>query len=118
VTADRHTTEQAPETRPEAPESASTPEVGISGGSKAGNGAHAGADGLGGEQEPRGPIDWARRQQAEREQQAATDPRQLAYDAVYEYIRNLGDYLPSNPVDRNALIWHAVHAALDAGARP
>lgn len=42
------------------------------------------------------------------------DPRQPAYDAVYEYIRNLGAYLPPDPVHRNAIIWRAVSAALDA----
>lgn len=39
-----------------------------------------------------------------------------AYDAVYAYLRNLGDYLPPDPVHRNAMIWRAVQAALDAGA--
>lgn len=42
------------------------------------------------------------------------DPRQPAYDAVYEYIRALGGYLPPDPVHRNAVIWRAVNAALDA----
>lgn len=42
------------------------------------------------------------------------DPRQLAYDAVYEYIRALGPYLPPDPVHRNAVIWRAVNAALGA----
>lgn len=42
------------------------------------------------------------------------DPRQPAYDAVYEYIRGLGPYLPPDPRHRNAVIWHAVHAALAA----
>ncbi|MFE2563053.1 hypothetical protein [Streptomyces mirabilis] len=42
------------------------------------------------------------------------DPRQPAYDAVYEYIRALGDYLPTDRLHRNAVIWRAVHAALDA----
>jgi hypothetical protein len=42
------------------------------------------------------------------------DPRQPAYDAVYEYIRGLGGYLPPDPVHRNAVIWRAVHAALGA----
>jgi hypothetical protein len=42
------------------------------------------------------------------------DPRQPAYDAVYEYIRGLGDYLPPDTVHRNAIIWRAVNAALDA----
>jgi hypothetical protein len=37
-----------------------------------------------------------------------------AYDAVYAYIRRLGDYLPPDPVHRNAIIWRAVQAALDA----
>ncbi|MFF9279551.1 hypothetical protein [Streptomyces griseosporeus] len=42
------------------------------------------------------------------------DPRQPAYDAVYEYLRGLGQYLPPDPVRRNAIIWRAVHRALDA----
>lgn len=42
------------------------------------------------------------------------DPRQPAYDAVYEYIRGLGEYMPPDPVHRNAVIWRAVHAALGA----
>jgi len=42
------------------------------------------------------------------------DPRQAAYDAVYEYIRALGGYLPPDPVHRNAVIWRAVNAALNA----
>lgn len=42
------------------------------------------------------------------------DPRQPAYDAVYEYIRRLGGYLPPDSVHRNAVIWRAVHAALGA----
>jgi hypothetical protein len=42
------------------------------------------------------------------------DPRQPAYDAVYEYIRRLGPYLPPDPAHRNAVVWRAVHAALGA----
>jgi len=42
------------------------------------------------------------------------DPRQPAYDAVYEYIRGLGEYMPPDPVHRNAVIWRAVNAALGA----
>jgi hypothetical protein len=42
------------------------------------------------------------------------DPRQPAYDAAYDYIRALGDYLPPDPAHRNAVIWRAVHAALGA----
>jgi hypothetical protein len=33
---------------------------------------------------------------------------------VYEYIRGLGAYLPPDPVHRNAVIWRAVHAAMNA----
>jgi hypothetical protein len=47
-------------------------------------------------------------------QQQRPDPRQPAYDAVYAYIRELGDHLPVDPVRRNAVIWRAVHAALAA----
>ncbi|MFF5784212.1 hypothetical protein ACFY8P_04485 [Streptomyces sp. NPDC012693] len=41
--------------------------------------------------------------------------RQSAYDAVYAYIRTLPvSFLPTTVVDRNAIIWRAVNAALDA----
>ena len=33
-----------------------------------------------------------------------------AHDAVYAYIRDLGDYLPPDPVHRNAIIWRSVEA--------
>ncbi|MCI3279141.1 hypothetical protein [Streptomyces cylindrosporus] len=47
------------------------------------------------------------------------DPRQAAYDAVFAYIRQQPrDFLPTTVVDRNAMIWHAVHAALDAAGVP
>ncbi|WP_145503123.1 hypothetical protein [Streptomyces sp. CFMR 7] len=46
--------------------------------------------------------------------QVRPDPRQPAYDAVYENIRSLGEYLPPDTVHRNAIIWRAVQAALDA----
>lgn len=42
------------------------------------------------------------------------DPRQPAYDAVYDYLRRLGPYLPPDTAHRNAIIWRAVHNALDA----
>ncbi|WP_406735373.1 hypothetical protein OG508_28170 [Streptomyces sp. NBC_01108] len=43
------------------------------------------------------------------------DPHQPAYDAVFAYIRSQPrDFLPTTVVGRNAMIWHAVHAALDA----
>ncbi|MET9445329.1 hypothetical protein [Streptomyces sp. NPDC006610] len=48
------------------------------------------------------------------EAQVRPDPRQPAYDAVYEYIRGLGEYLPPDPAHRNAVIWRAARAALDA----
>ncbi|WP_394436215.1 hypothetical protein [Streptomyces sp. SGAir0957] len=48
----------------------------------------------------------------------ATDLRQSAYDAVWDHIRALGQHLPSDTVHRNAMIWRAVHAALDAAVGP
>jgi hypothetical protein len=44
--------------------------------------------------------------------QLAASPREPAYDAVYAYIRELGDHMPPDPVHRNAIIWQAVNAAL------
>lgn len=50
---------------------------------------------------------------------AGGDARQAAYDAVFAYIRSQPrDFLPTTIVDRNAMIWHAVHAALDAVGIP
>lgn len=47
------------------------------------------------------------------------DRRQAAYDAVFGYIRQQPrDFLPTTVVDRNAMIWHAVHAALNAVGIP
>jgi hypothetical protein len=47
------------------------------------------------------------------------DPRQPAYDAVFAYIRRQPvDFLPTTVVGRNAMIWDAVHAALDAVGVP
>lgn len=68
MNADRRTTEQASETAVTAPRSASTPEVGVSGASDPLNGPQNGA-------QPRGPVDWARQQAAERETQQATPLR-------------------------------------------
>lgn len=49
----------------------------------------------------------------------AQDPRQPTYDAVFAYIHSQPrDFLPTTVVDRNAMIWHAVHAALDAMGVP
>jgi hypothetical protein len=67
VTADRHTAEQAPGKPLSAPVSASTPGVGISGGSDPLSGPQTGAQQFQDDQHPRGPIDWARQQAAERE---------------------------------------------------
>lgn len=50
----------------------------------------------------------------EAEQTSPDTARQAAYDRVYAYIRGLGDEMPTGRVDRNAIIWHAVNAALDA----
>ena len=50
--------------------------------------------------------------------QAAADSRQRAYDAVYAYIRALGDEMPSSKINRNAMIWHAVNDALEATPDP
>ncbi|MFC8332787.1 hypothetical protein [Streptomyces olivaceus] len=44
--------------------------------------------------------------------------RQAAYDAVYALIRQLGDYVPPDRVYRNAVMWRAVTAALDAANIP
>jgi hypothetical protein len=47
------------------------------------------------------------------------DPRQSAYDAVFAYLRQQPrDSVPSTVVHRNAMIWNAVHAALDAAGVP
>ncbi|MCX4911851.1 hypothetical protein [Streptomyces sp. NBC_00878] len=51
--------------------------------------------------------------------QVETDPRQSAYDAVLAYIRQQPvDFMPTTVVDRNAMIWDVVHAALDAVGVP
>ncbi|WP_433701803.1 hypothetical protein [Nocardiopsis sp. CA-288880] len=39
---------------------------------------------------------------------------QRAYEAVYAYIDSIGGYLPPDEVHRNAMIWRAVEAALEA----
>lgn len=44
--------------------------------------------------------------------------REAAYDAVRAVIRRLGTELPPDPVHRNAMIWRAVTAALDAANIP
>ncbi|QVJ03040.1 hypothetical protein KGD82_13480 [Nocardiopsis eucommiae] len=38
----------------------------------------------------------------------------LAYEAVYAVIDELGSTLPPDPAHRNAMIWKAVAAALNA----
>jgi len=47
----------------------------------------------------------------------AGNPRQAAFDAVYECIRST-NRIPGNPAYRNAMIWRAVQAALDAAGVP
>lgn len=45
----------------------------------------------------------------------AGGPKQPAFDAVFAYLRSQPhDFMPRTVVDRNAMIWRAVHAALDA----
>lgn len=47
------------------------------------------------------------------------DPRQPAWDAVFAYIRTLPrDAPPASVVERNAVIWRAVNAALTAIGYP
>jgi hypothetical protein len=47
------------------------------------------------------------------------DPRQPAWDAVFAYIRTLPrDALPASVVERNAIIWRALNAALTAIGYP
>jgi hypothetical protein len=43
---------------------------------------------------------------------------QPAYNAVYARIASLGDGLPTEPVQRNAMIWHCVNDALKALREP
>lgn len=45
-----------------------------------------------------------------------TPSRRAAYEAVYEVIRGLDAFMPRDSAHRNAIIWRAVHAALDAAA--
>jgi hypothetical protein len=90
VTADRHTAEQAPETGSEAPESASTPEVGVSGGFDPLSGPQAGAESLDGDQQPRGPVDWARHYADQRGTQPAASGETETLTATVARVRRLG----------------------------
>lgn len=45
------------------------------------------------------------------------DTERPAFEAVRAYIRSGGEYLPSTTVERNAMIWRAVTAALTAEDR-
>jgi hypothetical protein len=49
---------------------------------------------------------------------ASTSEREAAYKAVRAYIRQLSDSMPTGRVTRNAIIWQAVGAALDAHTLP
>ncbi|MER8220926.1 hypothetical protein ABTZ58_10100 [Streptomyces sp. NPDC094143] len=99
MTVDSHPNEQAPGTASEAPESASTPEVGVSGGSDPLNGPQTGTESLDGDPQPRGAIYWARKQAAEREaQRAAGRPTaatitQQQLDALYNQLDQLREDL-------------------------
>jgi hypothetical protein len=94
------------------PPDANTPEAP----QKATGGRLSASEGASGQRETlrgqNGPQTGAEGFQGERG--AGEDPRQPAYDAVYAYIRELGDYMPPDPVHRNVVIWRGVHAALDA----
>ncbi|WP_237502924.1 hypothetical protein [Streptomyces sp. SID8374] len=50
-------------------------------------------------------------------QTTGVDPERPAFEAVRAYIRSGGEYLPSTTVERNAMIWRAVAAALTAEDR-
>ncbi|NUS76752.1 MAG: hypothetical protein HOV70_11205 [Streptomyces sp.] len=50
-------------------------------------------------------------------QTAGVDTERPAFEAVRAYIRSGAEYLPSTTVERNAMIWRAVHAALNAEDR-
>jgi hypothetical protein len=54
----------------------------------------------------------------ELERGTSSPRRQAAYDAVYDLIHDLGPVLPPDPAHRNAAIWRAVNAALDAAGLP
>jgi hypothetical protein len=61
---------------------------------------------------PEPPSDEEVREQAALDAQRP-NPRQPAYDAVYEYLGST-NRVPGDLVTRNAMIWRAVNAALDA----
>jgi hypothetical protein len=82
------------------PESAQNPKVDTERHPGGSNGPQTGAQRLGGEPTP------------------PREGRQPAYEAVFTYIRALGQYLPPDPAHRNAIIWSAVHAALNAVEPP
>ncbi|ONI48650.1 MULTISPECIES: hypothetical protein [unclassified Streptomyces] len=50
-------------------------------------------------------------------QTTSDDTERPAFEAVRAYIRSGAEYLPSTTVERNAMIWRAVHAALNAEDR-
>ncbi|MET9521484.1 hypothetical protein [Streptomyces coeruleorubidus] len=63
------------------------------------NGPQRGAQGFEGEQQPRGPVDWARHYADKREERAAGDPawdtlRARAFNAVQPALRQVGEWLP------------------------
>lgn len=73
-----------------------------------------------GEWEPVRPDRWADEPETDARAVSSAGPapdtdRQAAYDAVFAYIRQQPrDFVPTTIVDRNAMIWRAVHAALDS----
>jgi hypothetical protein len=75
------------------------------------DGPESGQEASGGELAGRG---------GDRSPQAApggSGPREAAYEAVYAYLRST-NRMPGDLAYRNAMIWRAVHAALDAAGVP
>lgn len=81
--------------------------------------SHYGNDPMGAPTTHRGPIEDCPAPECQDALIDEEDPRQPAYDAVFAYIRSQPrDFLPTTVVARNALIWRAVHTALDAMGAP
>ncbi|MEW2463100.1 hypothetical protein AB0872_20650 [Microbacterium sp. NPDC047426] len=81
---------QAPQKATEGRQSASEGSSGQRDTPRGQNDAQAGAEDLDGEQRPRGPVDWARQQAAEREQQTAARDETETLTATIGRVRKLG----------------------------
>ncbi|WP_107500216.1 hypothetical protein [Streptomyces swartbergensis] len=107
MNADRRTAEQAPGKPLSAPLAASTPEVGVSGGSDPLNGPQAGAQRFQTEPQTRGPVDWARQQAAERAQRSAPG------DLHTQITAAIRDTPARYPDDIAAAVWRVVQSEVD-----